>query len=88
MAVAQARRVPAIQQRTGQETIAALVECDLLKTQAARRVATAAVTGALHEIGAAVPQRGRVVSGWKMTKSTKARFQNASGHVLPSTRPM
>ena len=55
--VAQRLRIPAVDQRAGQETVAAPVagRLDAAGQAVARRVAFAAMAEALHQIGAAVP---------------------------------
>ncbi|MNE46270.1 hypothetical protein D3C80_1405970 [compost metagenome] len=54
---AQARCVPAVEQGTGQERLAAFIQGLFVEGQAARGVATAAVAGALDEVGTPVPLR-------------------------------
>ena len=55
--LAQARRIPAVEQGAGEERRAGFIQGFFVEGQAARRVATAAVAGALDDIGATVPQR-------------------------------
>ena len=52
---AQAGCIPAVKQCTGQERLAAVIQRLFIEGQAAWRVATAAVPGALDDIGATVP---------------------------------
>ncbi|MNN38010.1 hypothetical protein D3C81_1519840 [compost metagenome] len=53
---AQARCVPAIEQRTGQERFAVFIQGLLVEGQATRGMAAAAVPRALDDIGATIPQ--------------------------------